>query len=586
MPGKSGTGLRYFAGVAAAAIFLGLGAAGPAHAQSFDFQSTIETGDHDGDICSKGPDTWKTTEIKNGKDCVLKLDYPVGLGSDGYMKFVRVVKRNASASDAMKCWGDAGRKGVGLYGLADKRNKISVKPQYTAIQPISTVVAIAKKCDGTLVIVDGGSHSERPFSYEELAIYPKAFDYSDLVSSTGHNPPHTPPVVIARTAARDGGYRDYALIGADGSAATILPNISDPDERIRINSNGIIFATMADPDTEATVTGIFDTHGTNIGIFPEIVTASSQAILGKPNPHPLAGYDHYLIPLNPYTGLPVDLPADIVGLDYADAKWIVVTRQGDELRYRISLEPVLETLAQYQSLTPYRDILPIGSDDESLSYGKAGISDEIRQDWHKPGPAWWWSGKALAVQLEDGKWAMFDDTLDGQPVEAATPQEAFAARYDAIYDQVMAYQNGKALDEQRAIDARRQRRANLVASFEQHLGHDPSEGGCAYPVYNDATMLGGEYLERYVETYGPCNLSDVDAVCRQDGPACSAARRVKSNWEAQMWKEDAERRALAESLNQSYQTNSDEVSVLVIEGGQMKQQVMSKEHYDKYYAPN
>ena len=590
MSGNAGVALRCFAGAATLISFLGLCAALPAKAQPLEFWNTITTDDYDGKICAVSLRSSRRAEAKTGKNCVIDLYYPVWSNDGKSESSVQVVKRNATKKEAEKCWGDPDRKGYGLFGLTQDM-KVTVQPQYRAIQPIAENVAIAKKCDGTLVIADGGTHTERPFPYDTIAIYPEPFDFSALASRTGFNPPDVPPFVIVQTADHGGGYRDYALIGRDGSPAVVWPNIRDPDSDILINDNGTIYVKMTDPETGATATGIFDSRGTKVAIVPEIVMGmNTPSILGKRNPHPVSDHDRYLYPLDTRTGLPLDLPPDIVGFDYnvLGGQWIVITQEDDgQLRYRISPERIGETLAHYKSLPAFRDIRLVGADDENFSYGKSNISDETRKDWKKPGPAWWWAGQGYAVQLDNGQWEMYEGPLflDKQPL-GATPQEAFNKSYDEIYDQVMAYQSGKALDEQRAVAARQQRHADLIAHFEQHLGQDASNGGCAYPVYSDASMLGGEYLERYVMTYGPCTVYDVDAVCQHDGPACSTARRVKSNWEAQMWQEDAERRALAEKLNQAYQTTEDVVSVLIIEGGQMKQERMSREHYDKYYAPN
>ena len=590
MSGSSGVALRYFAGVAAVLAFLGLCTARPAQAQPLEFRNTIVTDDYDGKICSVSLRTSQTTKTRTGKNCVINTYYPVWSDDGKSQGIVQVVKRNSTEKTAEQCWGDPEKKGLALFGLVQYM-KVTVPPQYRAIQPIAENVAIAKKCDGTLVIADGRTHTERPFPYDQIAIYPDVFDFSGLVSGTGGgSPPDTPPFVIVRKATHENGYSDYALIGPDGSEAVVWPNLKSADSDILINENGTIYVKMTDPETGATATGIFDARGTEIAIVPEIAMGmNTPCILGKRNPRAVSSYGRYFYPLDTRTGLPLDLPPDIVGFDYNafNGQLIVITQEDGQLRYRVSTEGIENTLAHYKSLPAFRDVRLVGADDENFSYGKSDISEETRNAPKRPGPVWWWLGRGLAVQFDNGQWGMYEDplSLDKQPL-GATPQEAFNKSYDREYDRVIAYQNGKARDEQRAVANRQQRHADLIAHFEQHLGQDTSEGGCAYPAYSDASMLGGEYLERYVETYGPCTVYDVDAVCQNDGPACSIARRVKSNWEAQMWQEDAERRALAEQLNQAYQTGEAAVSVLIIEGGQMKQERMSRDRYDKYYAPN
>jgi hypothetical protein len=499
--------------------------------------------------------------------------------------------------------GSMGRHGT-AYGLADEDADEIVEPVYKNIAVLAEGLAIAERFDGKVVYVEFGSGEERPYPYQGYFSY-----YTPDLDM--------PKISMAYEKDNGNGFHTFVMLGPEGRELRRFERIRNWQD-FNYHKGGLLFVPEYAPDSDITLTSVFDVRGTHL-LTADIRFFVSRYVVNLykankdrftehpavdigPNPRPFGpGSSRLYLPLDNNTGLPLTVPDDIVGfVPFVQGehlkRWIVVFNDNGELRYQVGNASVQETLASRETLPVFSAVAVVNYDRQSLAEGLPELNAPNKKTLER-NSGFQFPGQ-LAVRLADsGRWvhvpAWNDRVFSARDYEFATgiqadsPAQAVNASYLGYHERTIARQDEKQRQyiekQQRLAAANENARAYVKANMGKSLA-DP----CDSPLYFKARLLGGRYLADFVRHYHYCSNDDVEEVCGADAGACATARAQRAANDQAIAREEAARAAFRNAVrnaHKNYGPETGDVRVLINDNGVMRQEKMSREHYNKYYNP-
>lgn len=267
-----------------------------------------------------------------------------------------------------------------------------------------------------------------------------------------------------------------------------------------------------------------------------------------------------------------------LGTNYFVNGWVLVSKTPNGYRYRIGEGTPQEVVSKYDSLEELESI--------RTAYLKYSFYKHDFLNYNHYLNNWVWDDfdKVLITKVADKNEYKVIKSVYHPQVDKASAVDGksysgavitITQEREDIYAEEKKKQRHRLLKRE---ELTQQHLENIRQQFESNFGK--TDANSVSNLHDWALTLGAEYFKRFIMKYYPFDYSDVQYACKIDPNACQWANNYWNDLKArEQAKADAYYR-----LKEKY-TPSNDVKVLIIEGGQMRQEVYSREHYNKYYKP-
>lgn len=470
-----------------------------------------------------------------------------------------------------------------LWGLADEGGRILISPQYSMVHPISTKAAWAARSDGKgVLLVDG---KERPTIVNTVQ---------------GFQPVNGPYFIFGVTALNTGGFWDLAPLRPDGSFGPSLKRVLPREAGIaQIDGTAVLAVAMEDAATKARGTAFVDAFtGNVVWAGPETVAhqggwGHQGACLRSPNARDYLGRSVNLVlgpsPVNlgdrrlfrplDARGAPAPLPAGVIGLTpvlrgsgLCAPGWVVVSRVGERLEYKVGWGSPAMVMADMANLTPLDDVRlaePTRYND-ARQHSTFQINDGLVVGKASGGTVW------HVTDLWSPRFAIGDKTWGASAVAAADNfiGEAWA--------QVLAKMADRAQREADAVALWAQEQAFFDRSIDRVSALNTAD---RLRVRHVALKDGGQRAQLYWSKAAD-RKGDAQAFCDHVPDACSAVVEKREADMASLLAYQRQRAAI-DAAFAGFARGPDpdpNVKVTIYEGGRVRTEVMPQSHYENIYA--